>query len=177
MAREENSKMVVGRSKRRFKSRGAAMVEAVVVMPVLITCWGVMMFAGGARFNKIRVQQEAREGTFSYASKACKGAMTVAGSTGTGMAPINSQSGASASGQADVANGAVDTQASAIQEFGTVSGNTTGNFAWAKGYIYGNATLGGHSFYFCNEKDYTGIFAFFNYAVGLVGQILPNGFP
>ena len=59
------------RSRSRIRSRGAAMVEAAVVMPVLVTCFGAMMYAGGARYVKLGQQQRAREGSLTYAMSGC----------------------------------------------------------------------------------------------------------
>jgi hypothetical protein len=157
---------------RRRKSRGAAMVEAVVVIPVLITCWGVIMFAGGARWKKIETQQTARENIFRFATNACQG--SVAGGGAGPSIPDLGQGASNPNGAAGQGNSAASDLTSATQSFGTTSGSTSGNWAWGGGYVYANAPLSGHAFYFCNEKSYSGIGGFLSYAIDQVRSIVPN---
>ena len=158
---------------RRSKSRGAAMVEAVVVLPVLITCWGVIMFAGGARWKKLETQQTARENIFRFASNACQGGSPVGGGAGPSI-PDLGQGAADPNGGAAQGNQAASDLTSASQKFGTTSGSATSNWVWGGGYVYANAPLSGHSFYFCNEKSYSGFTGFLSYAIAQVSSIFPG---
>ena len=59
--------------KRRSKSRGAAMVEAAVVMPVMVSFLGMMVFFHSIYQNKQDAMLDARTNMLTYASHACDG--------------------------------------------------------------------------------------------------------
>ncbi len=159
----------------RKKSRAAAMVEAVVVLPVLITCWGVIMFAGGARWKKLETQQTARESFFRFASGGCNGSIA-GGSSGPNIPDLGSGAD-NPNNIAGQGNSAASDLTTATQKFGTTSGETSSNWIWNSGYVSANAALKGRSFYFCNEKSYDGVLGFFKYAIDQVRSIVPNDVP
>jgi hypothetical protein len=82
--------------------------------------------------------------------------------------------GSDVTGAAGQGNSAASDLTSATQKFGTTSGSTSSNWAWGGGYVYANAPLSGHAFYFCNEKSYSGILGFLSYAIDQVRSIVPN---
>ena len=176
------------RSSRR-RQRGAAMVEAAVVMPVLITCFGAMWYAGGARYQKQAQQQRAREAVLTYATNACQGGVgsAFAAPGNAGLPAIGSHGGADPSG---AGNGASGRTASALDgatsgalgdvdtSFGTGAGSPPAvTWSWDRGRGYGarageSVSITARSFYFCNEKGYAA-WDFFGYAVSVVRMFLP----
>lgn len=57
----------------RGRTRGAALVEAAVVIPVMLVFLGCIMFTHKSYAMKLDKQQGTRAGTLYYASHACKG--------------------------------------------------------------------------------------------------------
>lgn len=57
--------------KRRRAKRGAALVEAAVILPVMIGFFGVMAIAHSAGKAKLAAQHEARSSLLYYASNDC----------------------------------------------------------------------------------------------------------
>ena len=178
----------VSEQRSRRAQRGAAMVEAAVVMPVLITCFGAMWYAGGARYQKQAQQQRARQTVLTYATNACQGGGEgFAGAGNGGLPPIGSHGGADPTG---ATRGSGGKTASALRgaasgalgdvdtEFGTAAGTAPAvTWSWDRGRGYGanagaTVSITARSFYFCNEKGY-GAWDFFGYAVSVVRMFLP----
>ena len=174
-------------SGRRRAQRGAAMVEAAVVMPVLVTCFGALWYAGGARYQKQAQQQRAREAVLTFATNACQGGGGFAGGGGAGLPPIGSHGGTDASsagrGASGRTAGALDGAASgALGDVDTAFGTAAGSpppvtWSWDRGRGYGanagaSVSITARSFYFCNEKGYAA-WDFFGYAVSVVRTFLP----
>ena len=61
------------RIRKRRKQRGAALVEAALVIPVMLVFLGLIMFTQRSYDVKIDKQLGTRAGTLYYASHACKG--------------------------------------------------------------------------------------------------------
>lgn len=61
------------RRRARRRQRGAALVEAAVVLPVLAIFLGLIMYEYSAYKEKMRVQQTARENALLFASHGCQG--------------------------------------------------------------------------------------------------------
>lgn len=57
---------------RKFSLRGAAMVEAAVVIPVMVSFLGLTMMMGNAYTVKLTQNQQARSMALDYASHQCK---------------------------------------------------------------------------------------------------------
>jgi hypothetical protein len=153
------------------------MIEAVVVLPVLITCWGVMMFAGGARYHKQLTQQKARSAIFTYATSGCDGNLVDAnGTNGPTLPSITSQAGKPGD-NAGAASGAANDTTQGHDAFFTISGDTSSSWTWDSGYVHAAAPISGHSFYFCNEKPVSGLLGFFEYALNVIKQVVPSNVP
>jgi hypothetical protein len=58
---------------RRKKQRGAALVEAAVVLPVLAIFLGLIMYEYSSYKEKMKVQQTSRENALFFASHGCNG--------------------------------------------------------------------------------------------------------
>ncbi len=58
---------------RRSKQRGAALVEAAVVLPVLAIFLGLIMYEYSSFKEKMKVQQTSRENALYFASHGCQG--------------------------------------------------------------------------------------------------------
>ena len=61
------------RSRKRRNQRGAALVEAALVIPVMLVFTGLIMFTHRSYATKMDKQLGTRAGTLYYASHACKG--------------------------------------------------------------------------------------------------------
>jgi hypothetical protein len=61
------------RPNRRRAQRGAALVEAAVVIPVMLVFLGCIMFVHKSYAMKLNKQHTTRAGSMYYASHACKG--------------------------------------------------------------------------------------------------------
>ena len=61
------------RVRRRIPQRGAALVEASVVIPVLVIFLGLMKYTRASYAEKIRQQNSTRENSMVYASHGCQG--------------------------------------------------------------------------------------------------------
>ena len=67
----------------RRRERGAALVEAAVVIPVMLVFIGLIMFTHKSYATKMDKQLGTRADTLYYASHACKGAAPASVSTST----------------------------------------------------------------------------------------------
>jgi hypothetical protein len=142
------------------------MVEAVIVLPVLVTCLGAMMYAGGARYQKQAQQQRAREGVLTYATNACKSGGIAEGG-GSGEPSLRERSPSVDPERLAIPNkrayeavqAATDlTIVPRDEPFGAaVGGPPDKPWTWAWGRGPGAIpddkalALSGHSFYLCNE--------------------------
>ncbi len=83
----------------RARQRGAALVEAAVVLPVMIAMLGLTMMMFNAYSTKLTSNQEVRSEVLDYASHACKAQkISYSGtSKGAGGSVATGQSGAGAS--------------------------------------------------------------------------------
>ena len=59
--------------RRRTRQRGAALVEAAVVLPVLAIFLGLILYEYTSYKEKMKVQQTARENSLYFASHGCQG--------------------------------------------------------------------------------------------------------
>jgi len=77
---------------RRRRSRGAALVEAAVVLPVMVSFLGLTMFVHRSYADKIDLQATTRSEILYYASHNCEGGTPAAVSTqGDAADPNNGQ--------------------------------------------------------------------------------------
>lgn len=67
------SRTLLNRIVRRRRQRGAAMIEAAIVIPVLCIFIGLIVFTHRSYSTKIEKQTATRAGTLYYASHACEG--------------------------------------------------------------------------------------------------------
>lgn len=65
--------MMINDIVKRKSQRGAAMVEAIVVIPVLIMLFAAMVYINGLYTNKQISMREARQEAWTLAMKACEG--------------------------------------------------------------------------------------------------------
>lgn len=157
------------RARKRRRSLGAAMVEGAVIMPVMVTLWGIIIYTGGSRYAKQSLEHRARQAIFTYATRACEGDVSVSPEDGPTLPDIGQAEGADPSSAAGEEGRAAVNDLSASQKFFTTSGTLRGEFT-----RFGYSTNMRHkSFYFCNERSRTGVFAFLQYAIDLARQLLP----
>lgn len=149
-----------GRTRARRRSLGAAMVEATVVVPVLVVCFGAMMFAGGARFIKLGQQQKAREGALTYAMSGCQHGGLLEQSPreapslrdrSADVDPIEAANTGHSGTNALVRDAVEETVERIDGDFGAANGAPTPK-AWS--WTGGSAVeITARSYYFCNEND------------------------
>lgn len=149
--------------KRRRNKRGAALVEAVVVIPFFIIIFASILFVGNLYKEKLRVMRLTKESAWAYAMENCGTAghpMTTTGiprsegTPGSGPGPTDSESPTDLS-EADKAGGdKADFEAQ--KNFGS-SEATMQSSVGADGYIGGfTKDVTSHTRVMCNEAPYNG---------------------
>jgi len=168
------NRTVKDRAHARRRKRGAALVEAAVVIPGLLICFGAMVVAGGARYRKQSQQQLAREAIFTYATWGCSGAHPARFPPEQGSNDV-ARVDAHPSGDATALDESLGDKnvGDVSKRFGTAAGGPP-PFAYSRSqaFVSASTTITGHSFYFCNEQSYSAIH-FFTYVTHAIGQFLP----
>lgn len=159
------------RSKRarrnRSGERGAAMVEGIVVMSVMVGFLGLIQHTQAAYRLKLDVQQRARSEVLYYASHACKGAKPEGLGDGARGNPPPDANGGGPNPAVNAANRSGASERSALdQSWGSVSFSLTKRtsgivksaYSAGNGISYYPAVLDsdvtGASSSICNEPDY-----------------------
>jgi len=148
------------RMSRRARQRGAALVEAALVMPVICTFLGFMVWFHSIYKTKQEVALKARSDALTYASHACGGAPPPADNSSSGS--IN---GKAANGAANVGG----VKSSMSTHFNTThasadgtargKGGTTGT--WSRPIHYEASLM-------CNERQApSGLGGMVSFAIGL----------
>ena len=142
------------RTKRRIARRGAALVEASVVVPVLVIFLGLMTYVYRSYREKITQQNSTRENAMYFASHGCQGSSSgISGFGGFGPAQVA----LNADDNSDAAN--------VIGKKGDpgAQASTSRSFNQANSSLSGTVVVGGHlrrinseSHVFCNERPYDG---------------------
>jgi type II secretory pathway pseudopilin PulG len=141
---------------RRKKQRGAALVEAAVVLPVLAIFLGLIMYEYSSYKEKMKVQQTSRENALYFASHGCRGGSGGLGGLG-GYGPAGytldndgntTYQGAIAKGPpgADAMQGATDRSFNAAQSSMSAQAQGGGR----------TRTVKGTSQAYCNERPENG---------------------
>ncbi len=145
-----NRTLARARVNNRARARGAVMVEAALVLPLLVVFLGLNVFFHRAYKAKIRVRSEAREAAFESASRACPSGTNATESsmqTGTGAAAGGTDLGQTAAKKGD--------GTSAVMSFdhGTAKASKSATVSWKTAYGPWEKTLKpAESFVYCNEK-------------------------
>lgn len=145
--------------------RGAVMVEAALVLPLLVVFLGLMTFFHRAYKEKIRVRAEARELAFDAASRACpSGASALessfdSGSSTSQLSHLASRHGDGTSSVMSFDHGAAQASRSATVSWNTAYGPWSKTLKPATSYVY------------CNEKGVnTDASSWFSWATGEFGS-------
>jgi hypothetical protein len=150
-----------GQSSRRHRVgrlRGAAAVEAAVVLPVLVVFMGLMTFVKTAYDKKIIMQNTSRVTTASYGVHACDGTTPEP----TGNTGLDTGRSAGAADKAGDANAKSATSTSMFSAHKTM--NDQANY---RSY---STKVKAESWMMCNEpKNKGGFGGFFDYAKSLFG--------
>jgi len=128
--------------KRRSKSRGAAMVEAAVVMPVMVSFLGMMVYFHSIYQNKQDAMLDARTNMLTYASHACDGQSPPSDNPNLG----GDASGAASAGGL---SGAMSTVFSVKSQGPTKQHQAQGKYQVARGWT---KQMTHTSYCMCNEK-------------------------
>lgn len=164
--------MVRTRFRARSGERGAAMVEAAVVVMLLVVFWGVLAMAFTAGKAKLVAQFESRIGVMYYASNDCKKKLVLPDAVVAPNTPAGTFDGAG-----DVAADHYADRA----PLGASSMSTRSSFFFASVDTNASATLVGRtssakstSWAVCNESPYNGdLGGLFKYAYNLFKGMLP----
>ncbi len=163
--------MARSRFRQRSRQRGAALVEAAVVVGLLVIFWGVLATAYTAGRAKLTAQHDSRIGVMYYASHECKQKLVQPDAVVAPDAPAGTFSG---TGDADA-----DRYADRAPLGDTMSARSS--FFFASVDASSTATLVGRtavaestSWAVCNEGVYEGdLPGLFAYAYGLFKGMLP----
>lgn len=150
------------RLKRRRNKRGAALVEAVVVIPFFIIIFASILFVGNLYKEKIRVMRLTKESAWAYAMENCgteghpmttTGIPRSEGGPGSGAGPSDS---ANPTDLSDAEKAGGDQAGLASKDFGS-SEATMLSSVGADGYIGGfTKNVTSHTRVMCNEAPYNG---------------------
>lgn len=135
------------RNRTARRQRGAVMVEAALVLPLLVVFLGLFVFFHRAYKEKIRIRAEAREAAFSAASRGCP--------SGSGSGSESSMStGAAAGSLSQIAGQKGDGTSSAMSfSHGTASASKGATVSWNTAYGPWTKTLKkADSYVYCNEN-------------------------
>jgi len=141
---------------RRKKQRGAAIVEAAVVLPVLAIFLGLIMYEYSSYKEKMKVQQTSRENALYFASHGCRGGNSGLGGLG-GYGPAGYQLDVDGN---TTYQGAIDKNPPGAD---AMKGSTDRSFNSATSSMTAQATGGGRtrtvkgtSQAYCNERPENG---------------------
>jgi Flp pilus assembly protein TadG len=115
---------IKARHARRAKARGAAMVEAVIVMSVMLMFMGLIVWTRNSYAMKMDLQQETRSSSLYYASHACTGDKNAASSERTGTVQDSSPEAETAAKKTNLA-GAIAVASRAYNTARTVASGTS----------------------------------------------------
>ena len=113
-----------GSARRR---RGAVMVEAALVLPVLVTFFAFGVFFHRAYSEKIRIRAEAREAAFTAASRGCPSGSSNSSESSMQTGAMSSAVGKSAANKGDGTSTAMDFS------HGTATAKKTASVSWKTG--------------------------------------------
>ncbi len=144
------------RFKKRSRQRGAALVEAAVVLPVLAIFLGLIMYEYNSYKQKIAVQQTSRENSLYFASHGCRGnSGGLGGLGGYGPAGYTLDTNGNTSYQGAIDKGPPGADA--------MKGSTDRSFNMAQSSMQATASGGGRSRTvkgssqaYCNERPENG---------------------
>jgi hypothetical protein len=148
-------------AKRRRKTcagkRGAALVEAALVLPTLAIFLSLTMYEYRSYREKMHVQAATRTNSLFYASHGCVGQSSLEGDIAAGDAPYSLETPGAGNTTSDKVIGKGPPDADAMRAA------TSRSFNWATSTMTGHATGGGlsrdvhgRSFVFCNERPEDG---------------------
>jgi hypothetical protein len=142
----------ISRGRARRRQRGAALVEAAVVLPVLAIFLGLIMYEYNSYKEKMKVQQTSRENSLYFASHGCRGG---SGFGGYGPAGYTLDTDGNTSYQGAIDKGPPGGDA--------MQGATDRSFNMSQTDMSATATGGGHSRVvkgssraYCNERPENG---------------------
>lgn len=153
--------------KLRSRQRGAALVEATVVIPVLLVFLGLIMYSSHSYAKKIDNQMYSRSGTMYYASNACdKAPPTGVGSpvTEDDSAAVGNPVGDDGQAAGSKLNSETQSAMSQTSRLVTTSNDAT---VYGKAIVdrrdsistqYFNQNIHSYSTVACNEHVYDGFF-------------------
>ncbi|MEO8877608.1 MAG: hypothetical protein ABI461_18585 [Polyangiaceae bacterium] len=169
----DSAKNSTFRAKARKNSRGAAMVEGAVVIPILTMFFGLLQFVHAEYDTKLLTMWDAHDQAWSYAAHGCigdtgvvKGAPNMADNQVSGAIsglpndPIKSKA-------SDTIG---DTAASFFGAPGIVQRDATGKAKWS---MY-QRTIVSRSWVFCNEQNYNGSLGLLDEFYGIGTSYIQN---
>lgn len=154
------------RTRRRIQKRGAALVEASVVIPVLVIFLGLMMYTRASYAEKMRQQNSTRENSLYFASHSCQGAGGSFGAADHAFDADENQDATDIIGK----KGDQSTQAATSRTMNMAS-STMAKTVSASGHA---RSIKSESHVYCNERPYDGniggwaSFAFTFFRTGLL---------
>src|SRR5262245_60829309 len=101
-----NQNPLRARRRRRARARGAAMVEAVIVLSTMLVFLGLIVWTRNSYAMKMDLQQDTRATSLYYASHACKGEKGSASSERSGTVQDSSPEAEAAAKKSGVAGAA-----------------------------------------------------------------------
>lgn len=161
------------RLRRRRKSRGAAMVEAVVVIPFFIIIFASMIFVAKLYGEKQRTLRVSKEYAWTYAMANCEsgGANTTLESGGSPMGQLGSQDPNVVSDPLHQFNGSDPGMDKFDKNWGTASSTVTGSVTASKAIGGFTNNLSTTTKVQCNEKRQEGnVRGLFHFAWDLFKQ-------
>lgn len=164
---------------RRKRTRGAAMIEAVIVLSTLLVFLGLIVWTRNSYGMKLDMQQSTRSSSLYYASHGCTGDKGGSTSEASGTVPDSSPEAENVAKKSAISGSAV-----ASRVYNTASAKLAGKSTWAAVWD-SNAGSGramepkkqglsrpveGSSKVTCNEPEYDGGFNdFIDFATRFVG--------
>ena len=158
---------------RRKGQRGAALVEAVVVIPFFIIIFASMIFIGQLYGEKQRTMREAKQNVWVYAMSNCEGSMSNVSSESDGdpASQMNSQDPNVNTNPTQQFSGSSAGMAKLDQDMGTASSTVTGAVTASKGIGGFTNKLSTTTRMQCNEAPIDGdLFGVFKFAWNLFKQ-------
>lgn len=158
---------------RRRRERGAALVEAVVIVPFFIIIFASMIFVGQLYGEKQRTIREAKQNAWVYAMGNCQGSMSDVSSETDGdpMGQLQSSDPNVDPGQTQQFSGSDPGMAKLQQDMGTAVATSTGKVTASKGIGGFTNSLSTTTRVQCNEPPIDGnLFGVFKFAWNLFKQ-------
>lgn len=159
--------------KRRRGERGAALVEAVVIIPFFIIIFASMIFVGQLYGEKQRTIREAKQNAWVYAMGNCQGSMDDVSSETDGS-PMSQVQNADPNVNPDPTqqfSGSDPGMAKLQQDMGTAVATSTGSVTASKGIGGFTNNLSTTTRVQCNEPPIDGnLFGVFKFAWNLFKQ-------